>query len=647
MAQLKSSGPGARQDQTASEGRPSDDRAPPTQPANRANPRQPSLRIQVPPRPQLAPGVELAGQMQESAFEDPPWLLERKDAGYVQVTELLYRIAEQCTGRQSFDEIATRVSEATGRTVSADNVKQLVGTQLVLKGLVPTADGKLLNSGGPSRSMLALNMRLRMIGPRVIDPIARVLQILFWPPVLIGVLVVAGLAQVWVYFVHGVAGGTRDILYAPALLLIVLFVTAFAAGFHELGHAAALRYGGGRAKGMGAGIYLVYPAFYTDVSDNYRLARWSRVRTDLGGVYFNLLFALALVGLYLLTGQQFLLVIVTLLNLEMVRQLLPLVRLDGYWTLADLTGIPDFFSQMAPFVRRILPGSKDQDRQLPRLKWWGKLVFALYTLIAIPLLGFMLFMLLRGVPTVLATAWDSSWMQASAFAQAQSRGDGLGLLAAVGQLLLLLLPTLGILYTLFRLGRGLIRTIWNWSKPTPTRRWIGGLASLGVVSFLAYLWTPQLPFAAGRPGPLYEYTQANLQPIPPDARGTVFDAVGVPAPSWVPSDAPGQSPAPSPAPALAPSPAPSGDTAPAGGPSPAPLIAPSPAPAAPASAPTAAPTPPASKPTAVTKPAPALPTEPAGTRAPANAPPVAPAKPTAGPPNPPTPAPPPGQRLAP
>ena len=54
------------------------------------------------------------------------------------------------------------------------------------------------------------------------------------------------------------------------------------------------------------------PAFYTDVTDNYRLGRWARVRTDLGGFYFNLIFNLALMGVYLLTRQAFLLLAVLL-----------------------------------------------------------------------------------------------------------------------------------------------------------------------------------------------------------------------------------------------------------------------------------------------------------------------------------------------
>jgi hypothetical protein len=53
----------------------------------------------------------------------------------------------------------------------------------------------------------------------------------------------------------------------------------------------ALRYGGGRARSMSAGLYLLYPAFHTDVTDNCRLGRWARVRTDLAGFYFNRVFS--------------------------------------------------------------------------------------------------------------------------------------------------------------------------------------------------------------------------------------------------------------------------------------------------------------------------------------------------------------------
>jgi len=191
---------------------------------------------------------------------------------------------------------------------------------------------------------------------------------------------------------------------------------------------------------MGMGFYLVYPAFYTDVTDNYRLGRWARVRTDLGGFYFNLIFSLGLIGLYFLTGQSFLLLGVLLIDVDIIHQCLPFVRLDGYWTLADITGIPDFFSYMGPFLRSVLPIKRHEgDAALPALKRWVKVLFALYILITIPVLGVLLFLMLKNVPRILASAWDSFAKQGHTLAQAWSGGHYGGVPLAVLQMLLLAL----------------------------------------------------------------------------------------------------------------------------------------------------------------------------------------------------------------
>ncbi len=72
--------------------------------------------------------------------------------------------------------------------------------------------------------------------------------------------------------------------------------------------------------------------FYTDVTDSYRLGRWARVRTGLGGIYFYLVFALGVMAIYLVSGQELMLLVVTLINLEIVRQFFPFIRLDGYYS---------------------------------------------------------------------------------------------------------------------------------------------------------------------------------------------------------------------------------------------------------------------------------------------------------------------------
>ena len=106
---------------------------------------------------------------------------------------------------------------------------------------------------------------------------------------------------------------------------------------------------------MGAGLYLVWPAFYTDVTDSYRLGRAGRIRTDLGGLYFNAI----VVVLDLRPGGaprwDALLLLVATQVLQMVQQLLPMLRFDGYHVLADLTGVPDLYHRIKPTLLGLLP----------------------------------------------------------------------------------------------------------------------------------------------------------------------------------------------------------------------------------------------------------------------------------------------------
>ena len=387
---------------------------------------------------------------------------------------------------------------------------------------------------------------MKSIDPRTLDGITRLLQVWLWPPVLVLVLSAAALAQVWLYVVHGLGGGLHDAFYAPGFVLVALALVVFSAGFHELGHAAALRYAGGKPRSFGFGMYLMYPVFFTDVSDNYRLGRWARVRTDLGGFYFNLIVALAIFGLYVLTRQEALLVLILLINVEIIHQLLPLVRLDGYWTLVDLTGIPDFFSQMGAFLRAILPfARKTSGRRLPPLKWWGKAVFVGYIVVTVPALVFLTFLMLRSVPRVLATAWDALGQQAQALVQAASGGDVLGAAGAIGQSLLLLLSVGGVLFSLYRILTGLGGFLWRWSAASRLRRALAGLAAVAFAGLLCALWVPQMPFLWNRPSPLYQ--PDALKPIGRDERFSIGDAhAGVVVrrtadaelPAWVPGARP-------------------------------------------------------------------------------------------------------------
>src|SRR5215210_2264673 len=410
---------------------------------------------EVPEYPVLASGVELVGEMEETGFEDRQWLIQRGDR-FVQLSELLYRVAEQADGESTHEEMAEGVTRSTDWLVSAEDVRKLLQSKLLPLGIVAPAEGTALQDvriKERTTSLLRVNGRKRLLGPSTIDPVTKVLQILFAPFLLVPILLAVGLAHVWLYSVHGVSGAVRDVLYAPGLSLVVLGVLFVSGVFHEFGHATALRYGGGRVRGMGAGLYLVYPVLYTDTTDAYRLGRWARVRTDLGGFYFHLIFALGLAGLYFGTGWEFLLLAVLLINLGIVYQCMPFVRFDGYWTLADLTGIPDFFSQMGAFLRSVLPVRRWKGERLPDLKPWVKVVFALYVAVTIPVLSLLLFLLVTHFPGLVLIAWDSLLLLAREFSLALDGGDHIGMALSATQAFILALQILGSSYLLYALGR--------------------------------------------------------------------------------------------------------------------------------------------------------------------------------------------------
>ncbi|HEX9412542.1 MAG TPA: hypothetical protein VF916_03485 [Ktedonobacterales bacterium] len=457
--------------------------------------------------PRLAEQVQLVGAMRDSGFKAPMWLAVRSQR-YFQVTALLYRILEAADGRHTLAQIAASVTEATGRAVSAGNVLVLIQDRLIPMGLIaplePLPGADAVSSAGSAtpavsappapgavRSPLKVNMRLMMVRPGVIERVARPLQFLFFPPVVALVLILVALTQWWAYFVHGIASSLFATIYHPDLIPAFILLTVGATIFHEFGHATALRYGGGRARTIGAGFYLMFPVFYTDITDSYRLGRWARVRTDLGGFYFNLLFALGITALYAVTRWEFVLAVILWTDLEIISQCLPFLRYDGYWVFADLTGIPDSFTLIGPFVRSVLPARWRSGRQMPALRRWVKAAFAMYIVVAVPMLVVMLSVLVLGVPRILASAWSSYLRLAHALGIAHHHGQLMTSVSVVLQMLLLSLTVLGLVVALVRLGRVGLTLLWRHGRRSLKGRLVASLVTVSVVVLLLLAWAPR------------------------------------------------------------------------------------------------------------------------------------------------------------
>ena len=455
--------------------------------------------------PRLAEGVELIGESAGSGYKEPPALARRGDGQVIQLTRLLYLVAKRCDGQRDEVAIADAVSEEFGRDVSADNVRTLVEDKLRPLGVLAAADGSSPKLKKPD-PLLALKFRKAIIPEQASLRVASLFKPLFFPPVVLAALVGLVVFDAWLFLSHGVAQAFRQSAETPAIVVPVMVLVVLAAGWHEFGHAAGCAYGGARPGAMGAGIYLVYPAFYTDVTDSYRLGRAGRLRTDLAGVYFNCLFILAIAGLYALTGWEALILIIVVSHIDAARQLLPFLRLDGYYIVADLTGVPDLFSRLKPILVSSLPWRKP-DPKVQELKLWARIVVTVWVLLVIPLLLLQLLLLLLHAPRIFATAWTALGEKTDALGRAFGEGDPVGVASGVFQSVILVLPLVGITLTFLRLGGRGGRRLWQATEGKPVGRMAAAAAMAAVVGGLAYTWLPDgdyEPIRKGERGTLSE-----------------------------------------------------------------------------------------------------------------------------------------------
>jgi hypothetical protein len=456
------------------------------------------------PPPRLADGVELVGEYRDSGFKEPPYIVRRADGQVIQLPKLLYRLVEQVDGRRDYDAVAEALSHAIGRGVTGDMVRMLADEKLRPLGVLAAADGSTPNLHKVD-PLLALKFRTAVIPERVTRALTTIFKPLFAPPVVVAV--VAGLFALdgWLLFAHGIAAPVRATLYRPALLLALLGCVVLATAFHEIGHATACRYGGARPGVMGVGIYLVWPAFYTDVTDAYRLGRRGRLRTDLGGVYFNAVFALAAGGAYFATGFEPVLLVVLVQNFAIVQQLLPLLRLDGYYIISDLTGVPDMLGRIKPVLASLIP-RRPADSRVTALKPWVRVAVTAYICTIVPVIAASLVLMVAHAPRAFATAYDSAGVQVDRIRAAPGVAAGA---TDVVQLALLVLPCVGMVLTGGRIGGRICRSAWCWSEGEPLRRGALGVGALAAVALTAFVWWPN----------------GEYRPIQPTERGTIQEAV--------------------------------------------------------------------------------------------------------------------------
>jgi putative peptide zinc metalloprotease protein len=454
----------------------------------------------------LAPaeGLDLLGEVSGSGYEQGAALVRRADGQMVQLGPLMYALLEEVDGSRRNDELSTAMCEKLGRECDESHVAA-IARKLAQQGLLAGSESNTPERVNP---LLALRWKFVVTNPELTRRLTAPFTWLFRPWTVVPVLVAFAVTS-WFVVVHeGVASGAAQAFERPELILLIFALGVASAAFHELGHASACRVGGGTPGAMGAGIYLVWPAFYTDVTDAYRLPRGARLRTDLGGLYFNSIVAVATLGAWVAFRVDALLLLIALQLLEMVKQLSPVIRADGYHVLSDATGVPDLYAHIIPTLKRLLPRHRTEPSALTgRARVW----VTIWVLVIVPVLLAGVLSAILLLPRLAASTWFSSGHVLSAMPGQAHEGDVVDLLVSLLRLLALTLPVMGMALITRRVVAGLGGRAVSWSRGRPTRRAAVVVVMAGVTTALAATWWPS----------------GQYRPIHASDRGTIRDVGGL------------------------------------------------------------------------------------------------------------------------
>jgi putative peptide zinc metalloprotease protein len=452
--------------------------------------------------PRLADGVTLLGDYDSAGLRSPRFLARRGDGQVVLLSELLYLVADCADGQHGLAEMAREVSARQEIELGPDDVAYLIDKKLSPLGLVISSETPAMVEAPRAAPILSLAARGILMRPGAVNAVARVFRPMFFPPLVVAVLAGWGTTVGWLLATHRLTPALQTVAAHPDLLLVTFALLMGGSLFHEWGHATACRYGGARPGPIGVGIYLFFPAFFTNVTDSYRLNRQGRLRTDLGGVYFNAAFIVVAGTVYSLTGYAPLVVVIVLTTFEMIEQMLPLVRFDGYFVLSDLIGVPDLFARIGPVLGSLFHPTRTPHPRVAELTRHTRVVVGAWVTIVIPFLLASMVLLIVRLPAFFRQEWAGAhkdWHQV--FSAAHSSQWATTVLTAIS-LIILAVPLVGLVILTVRAIKKALRPLQrgpgtHWKARTTAHRHGQGARMLALATLAPRRSAPGVRFSVG------------------------------------------------------------------------------------------------------------------------------------------------------
>lgn len=255
--------------------------------------------------------------------EGKKYILSFSDKHHIKVSEAAKEIIDLFDGNHTLFDIQC-ILQDKGMEINESELKKIVHDVLIDNGILEGSTFK--NKKGNSM----LWIKIPLIDSCRLNNIFSILKYAFEKKVLfINMICLVVCAVASIYMILHMENEK------PLNSILIMAIGYFSLIIHEFGHAsAAYKYKINVGK-IGVGMYFLYPVMYIDMTSAWRLPSKQRVILDAGGMYFQ---ALTIIPLTIIgfISQESLFFICSIYVLAMsVYNLLPFLKLDGYWLFCD------------------------------------------------------------------------------------------------------------------------------------------------------------------------------------------------------------------------------------------------------------------------------------------------------------------------
>lgn len=350
----------------------------------------------------LRPALKPQAQVRRQRFRGQVWHVVRDPASgrYHRITPAAYQLLGLLDGRRTMNEVWTAAVEDMGEHSPGQEevihlLSQLHGADLLQCEVTPDTAELFERFGRQNRTRRSsawknpFSMRFPLWNPDRF--LARTLPWLrpafgWFGWVLYCALVILGTVLAGLHWPE-LSGNVMDRVLAVENLMLLWVCFPLVKLLHEMGHAYAVKAGGGEVHEMGVMLLVFMPVPYVDASDasGFR-SKWQRALVGAAGMLVEIFIAAIAMLVWVAAEPGW--VRATAFNVMLIAGFStvvfngnPLLRFDGYYIFSDLTEIPNLASRGARHWRYLIERHlfRMHDSEMPPATAGERRWFAVFT----------------------------------------------------------------------------------------------------------------------------------------------------------------------------------------------------------------------------------------------------------------------------